>query len=290
MKVVLLVPALMLDNNRKANHTAMSYAIEHYPVDEIIVNDAEFREDDYREGFHYIGHHRERQGFVKTRNQLLEYFYNSDADYAIWMDANGRVSKPTLSDFVTIVEALKSNKIEPDVLFSTLGIIISQERMTAKKMPDYFDKAFIVDFEKGYEWMHGLVIKNFKKYYGITPYIDDRCDPRKLAPEDIYFTRLLKKLFNCKLMPGVVITKPNNKTSTWVADKKGYDYPKVDYTVIDKYVRDNLSKFESHRKQLVPCTIALDRLESYKEFLKPYKPRGKKPNVGLLDNLTNASS
>lgn len=289
MKVVLLIPALMLNNNRKANHTAMAYALDNYPVDEIVVNDAEFRDDDYREGFTYIGHHKERQGFVKTRNQLLEWFYNSDYDYAIWMDANGKVSKPTLNDFITIVKALKEGKIEADALFSTLGIIISEERMNMKKMPCYFDKTYVIDFENGYEWMHGLIIKNYKKYYNMTPCIDDRCDPRKLAPEDIYFTRLIKKLFNCKLMPGVVITKPNNKTSTWVSDRKGYDYPKVDLAVIDSYIRDNLPKFETHKKPFSPCTIELPRLEDFKQFLKPYRPRNRKPKIGLLDNLNNAS-
>ena len=68
----------------------MEYGKTHYPVDEFIVNDQEFMPQDYKPGFTYIGKHKERQGFVKGRNQLLEYFYNSDADYAIWMDAMER--------------------------------------------------------------------------------------------------------------------------------------------------------------------------------------------------------
>ena len=49
MKVIMLMPCLMLHNNRKANHAAMEYAKQHYPVDEIVVNDAEFLPEDYRE-------------------------------------------------------------------------------------------------------------------------------------------------------------------------------------------------------------------------------------------------
>ena len=84
---------------------------------------------------------------------------------------------------------------------------------------------YLVNF-KGCDWMHGMIMKNFKKYYNQTPYIDERCDPRKGTSEDVYFAVLLKKLYDVRLAPTLCITKPNNKTSTWVADKKGYFYPK----------------------------------------------------------------
>ena len=75
MKVVMLIPCLMLDNNRKANHKAMQYAKEHYAVDEFIVNDQEFDESDYVEGFTYLHKsYTPRAGFVNTRNQLLKAF------------------------------------------------------------------------------------------------------------------------------------------------------------------------------------------------------------------------
>ena len=41
MKVVMLIPCLMLPNNRRANHSAMAFAKEHYNVDAFVVNDAE---------------------------------------------------------------------------------------------------------------------------------------------------------------------------------------------------------------------------------------------------------
>lgn len=275
-KIVMLIPALMLENNRKANHAAMAYAKDYYPVDEFIVNDAEFLPDDYREGFTYIGHHAERQGFVKTRNQLLEYFYNSDADYAIWMDANGKVSKSTLNDFVSIVNAIKEGKVPVDVIYSTLGINISGERIAVKKLPDYNDSVYLVKFKSGYEWMHGLIMKNFKKYYGEEVYIDERCDPRKGTSEDIYFAKMLRERFDYRLAPTVVVTKPSNKTSTWVADKSGYKYPKPDYATVDGYIKENLTRQPPLAHVKTSNTIIISREETYKCWLKPYKPKPKK--------------
>lgn len=283
MKVVMLIPALMLENNRKANHSAMAYAKEFYPVDEFIVNDQCFVEDDYKGGFTYIGHHRERQGFVKGRNQLLDYFYNSDADYAVWMDANGRISKSTLNDFCTLVTALKAGKIDLDVVYSTLGINISAERIQVKKMPDYFDNVYLVKLKSGYDWLHGMFMKNFKKYYNQMPFIDERCDPSKGTSEDIYFARLLRKLYNYRLAPTIVISKPNNRTSTWVADKAGYKYPKPDYATVEGYIKENLTRQPLLARTRSTGTIITPREGAYKGWLRPYKAKSKKIMRGLVD-------
>ena len=282
MKIVMLIPALMQDNNRKANHSAMAYGKEFYPVDEFIVNDQCFREDDYRDGFTYIGHHSDKQGFVKTRNQLLDYFYNSDADYAIWMDANGKISKSTLNDFCTIVNALRSGKVNLDVIYTTLGINISGERIAIKKLPDYFDNVYLVKFKSGYKWMHGMIMKNFKKYYNQAPMIDDRCDPHVGTSEDIYFAKLLRKIYDYRLAPTVVVTKPSNKTSTWVADKSGYKYPKPDYDTVDGYIKENLTRQTLPAQAKSNNTIIISREETYKCWLKPYKPKSKKVRGGLI--------
>ena len=282
MKVVMLIPALMLENNRKANHAAMQYAKEHYHIDEFVVNDAEYLDTDYEEGFTYIGHHAERQGFVRTRNQLLEWFYNSDADYAVWMDANGKVTKGSLNDMNTLIDAAKAGKIEVDAVFSTLGINISGERIAAKKMPDYFENIYLTKFEGGYDWLHGMMIKNFKKYYGTEIYIDDRCDPRKGTSEDIYFARMMKRLFDVRLCPTITVSKPSNKTSTWVADKSGYKYPPVDNATVDAYIEENVKAKNLQPRPKTAKTYKLPRGESYISLLKPYKPRQRRKARGLL--------
>ena len=266
----------MLDNNRKANKKAMRYALENYEgIDEFVVNDQEFLESDYEEGFKYVGHHKERQGFVNTRNQLLEWFYNSDADYAIWMDANAKVTKSSLNDLVTLIDVAKSGQLEVDAVFSTLGIIVSGERIEAKKMPDYFDNIYLVKFKQGYDIMHGLLISNFKKKYNMPIYIDKRCDPRKGTSEDIYFARLIRRFFNYRLCPTITVSKPTNKTSTWVANKTGYDYPPIDLPTVDAYI-DELLNDKTYASQTENSkTYHYIRSTRHKSLLKPYKPRSK---------------
>lgn len=276
MKVIMLVPCLMLDNNRKANHKAMQYAKEHYRVDEIVVNDQEFDESDYREGFTYL--HRTytpRAGFVNTRNELLKYFYNSDADYAVWMDANGKVTKSSLNDFDTVLSLALMGDLEVDVIYSTLGINISGERIQAKKMPDYMKNVYLVNFKSGYDWLHGMMMVNFKKKYGEEHYIDERCDPRKGTSEDIYLARLFKRLYNVRLCPTITISKPSNKTSTWVADKGGYKYPPVDNPTVDAYIDEYLKSKEIKPHDKTGKTYKYPRTMLGISLLKPYKPKAK---------------
>lgn len=276
-KIMLLMPALMLENNRKANMDAMKYALENYAVDEFVVYDQEFQESDYIEGFTYIGHQKERQGFVKPRNELLKYFYNSDADYALWLDANEKVSQTSLNDLATIIANLKEEKISSNVILSTLGIMISQERIFAKKRKDYFDNVYLIRCKKGYEWFHGMFMKNFKKYFNHEVYVDDRCDVWKGTNEDVYFIRLLHRLFECQLCPTIIMTKPSNKTSTWMQNEDNYNYPVADLPVIDAYIKENVEKYYSDIiGDKINNVEKLDRIKDENlQYLKKYKPRKK---------------
>ena len=141
MKIVMLMPCLMLENNRKVNNQALDYALEHYDVDLIAINAQEFEEYDYRpnEKIKYINRHAKRQGFVKGRNQLLEWFYASDYDWAVWLDANAKVTKTTLNDFRTVIDAIRSGSIEVDVILSSLGIYISESRIIARGASDHLE-------------------------------------------------------------------------------------------------------------------------------------------------------
>lgn len=280
MKVVMLTPCLMLDNNRAANHKALRYAKENYGVDEIVVNDQCFLETDYEEGFTYIGHHSERQGFVKGRNQLLEWFYNSDADYAVWMDANAWVSKTTLNDFRTVLQAAKDDKLPSDVVFSTLGLYVSGDRVEARKMPDHKAKVRLV-VARGCDWFHAMFLANLKKKYGIAPMIDDRCDPKKGVSEDVYFARLMRRIVSCKQCPTIIVSKPSNKTSTWVANKGGYKYEKVDYTTIDSMISEYIQQSGFTEVTQSSKSYEFDRVEVFKELVTEYKPP-KRPRGGLL--------
>ncbi len=277
------MPCLMLSNNRKANHKAMSYAKEFYDVDEIVVNDQEFDDSDYRDGFTYLhGKYAQRAGFVTARNQLLAYFYNSDADFAIWMDGNAKVTKSSLNDFNTLIKMAKEGKVSADVVYSTLGINISGERIEAKKMRDYAENIYLVNFKGGYDWLHGMLMINFKKAYNEMPYIDTRCDPRKGTSEDIYLARFFKKVYDVRLCPTITISKPSNKTSTWVADKEGYKYPPVDNATVDAYIDENLKNNKTTLHDKTCKTYSYSRCEKYTSWLKPYKPKPKVKGRGLL--------
>ena len=276
-KVMILIPCLMLENNRQANHISMEYAKENYPVDKIVIYDQEFIEEDYKEGFEYIGYAKKREGFVKPRNELLKYFYNSDFDFAIWLDANEKVGKACLNDFLTLIDGIKKGTLDLDVILQTLGITISQERIFAKKRRDFKNVVYCIKMKKGYEWMHGMIMSNFKKKYGEEVYIDERCDPRKGTSEDIYFVNLLRSLFSVYLCPTVSIFKPSNTTSTWMNEKKSYDYPDIDYPKIDEYISENYRKTGKRiGKFYNEKIVKLERVEPFKECIKEYKPRRRK--------------
>ena len=134
--------------------------------------------------------------------------------------------------------------------------------------------------------MHGMVIKNFRKYYGIEPYIDSECSPYKGTSEDIFFARMCKYLFDCRLLPTLVITKPLNKFSTWVADQKGYKYPPVNYKVIDRMVLRHCQKFGFRPKSKTRGTVVLPRIEEDMEYIRGYVSRSSKKGIseGLLKN------
>jgi len=265
----------MVENNRKANYEAMEFA-KSYGADEIVVYDQEFQSYDYLKGFTYIGHQSKRRGFVRPRNELLDWFYESDYDYAFWIDANEKVSPTSMNEVETLFNAMR-NGLETNAIVATMGIQISAERIAAKKRKDYKDSVYLLRSKKGYEWMHGLVIRNFKKYYGVGVYIDERCNPYKGTSEDIYFIRLLRRLFECQLCPTLIVSKPSNKTSTWMSKESGYDYPPVDIPIVDEYIKQNLPSFKGVKGVSVPDCVRLERVKTESLLdIKSYKPRAKK--------------
>ena len=275
MKICILIPCLMAENNRKANYEAMELA-KTYGADEIVVYDQEFEPQDYRKGFTYIGHQERRQGFVKPRNELLRWFYESDYDYAFWIDANEKVSTSCLNEVETLFSALR-NGLEVNCVMATMGIQISAERILAKKRKDYFNSVYLLRSKKGYEWFHGLIIRNYRKYYGAEIYIDERCDPLTGLSEDVYLPRLLRNLFECQLCPTLILSKPSNKTSTWMNEKKNYDYPVIDLPVLDEFIRQNLPKYEGIKGVAVPDCMRLERVNTQSlSYIKPYRAKGVK--------------
>lgn len=262
----------MAENNRKANHSAMEFA-KNYGADEIVVYAQEFQPQDYRDGFTYIGNEEKRQGFVKPRNELLHWFYESDCDYALWIDANEKVSLSSINELETIFGALR-NGLEINCMLSTMGIQISAERILAKKRSDYKNSVYLLRSKKGYEWFHGMINRNYKKYYGAGIYIDERCDPLVGLSEDVYLPRLLRRLFECQLCPTLILSKPSNKTSTWMNEKGSYDYPPIDLPALDEFIRENLPKYKGIKGVPVPDCMRLERAQTESlMYIKPYRAK-----------------
>lgn len=282
-KIIALIPCLMLPNNREINKKSLVSNYELFGFDNMVIYDQCFEESDFDSRFTYIGHADKRMGWVTPRNELLKYFYNSDYDYAFWIDANSTVSRPTVNDLRTIIKAIQNDELNQiDAIFATLGIWISQDRINCKSAEDYLDNVHLIPAkrDKSYNWMHGLIHKNFKKYYQQEFYIDERCDTRKGTPDDVYFARVLRNFTNSYVAPTVVVNKPSSKMScTWANEKGTYDYPPVLFDEVDTYINEAARK-NNYRKVSVSAArneFVLPRIDDeYKTLLKPYTPRSKK--------------
>ena len=276
-KIMMIIPCLMLETNREKNIEAQKYALENYKgIDKYVIYDQCFQDGDFLDGIEYIGHQKEGQGFVKPRNELLKYFYNSDYDYAIWMDGNKSVTRTSLNDFNTLIKAIKNDEIELDAIFSTIGINISSERMEIKKRQDYFKYIYLLYKIHGYEYFHGMFMKNLKKYYNDELYMSNDCDVWEGLNEDIYFAKLIRKLYKTYLCPTIVINTPSSNTSTWMTKEGSYDYPQVDHIKLREMA---LEESKKHKSRLDTNTKSVYRIERLKDEtlkdLKPYKKRGK---------------
>ena len=282
MKIMGLTPCLMLDNNRAINAKSIQNNIDILKLDEYVIYDQMFQPADFNSKCTYIGHADKRMGWAVPRNALLKYFYDSDFDYAFFIDANSVPSKPTINDLLSIIRSLRDGELSfCDAIFSTLGMWVSQERIMCKSLPDHLDNVHLVPArcDKSYNWMHGLFVKNFKKYYGQEFYMDERCHVLQGTPEDVFFARLLRKYANCWIAPTVVINKPSSNASCTMANGKGtYEYPPVLFDKEDEYIAELSQKMGYHHcnRNIRPSEIVISRVPEYKDLVTPYKSRQKK--------------
>jgi hypothetical protein len=191
------------------------------------------------------------------------------------------VSTPTINDTVTVIEAIKADQLNKiDVIFATLGLWVSQDRIVAKQREDYMTHVQLIPAlnNKSYNWMHGLIMKNFKKYYDQPVYIDSRCDVKLGTPEDVYFARLVRRYFNAYVAPTVVITKPSSNTSTHAGDGKGrYVYPPVKFEEVDQYILESVEQndIKQCNIQWFKDPVSIPRQDYMKDKVTPYKSRKK---------------
>lgn len=286
----------MRDNNRKANIKYITENIGKTKADKYIIFAQCFTDNDYAtlraSNVEFIGNATEPQGFVKPRNELLRYFYNSDFDYAVWLDANESVTGTTMNSFLTVMDAVKTSKVDFDAIFSSLGIIASSERIQLASMDDYFDVVKLLPTSrysvKNSPWLHSCFMKNLKLYYDKELYIDARCDPWKGTSEDTYFSTLLRQCCKCYLCPSITVSKPPAKTSTWMhdaVDDKGnpkYAYPPIAWTEIQEMAAEN---GRVRLSAVADSIIEIPRVEDFRGNLTSYKSRKKIPDTSSKISL-----
>lgn len=288
-QICILTPCLMKDNNRKKNIEFVLRNAKVLSADKTIILGQCLNQADTKQlscaGVEIFSNYNEPLGFVKSRNILLEYFYNSDYDYALWMDANSTISKSTLNTFLTVMKALKEEQIDVDAIFSSIGIMNNNERIKLAAADDYFDVAKLLPASKYSvticSWLHGCFMKNYKKYYNHKVFIDTRCDPNEGLPEDAYLSTLIRKTFsNCYLCPSITVSKPPAKTSTWMSEMKNesgkptYAYPPIKWEELKQLVKEQQSELVDKLKS--SYIIELKRVDEYKDLLTSYQPRKRK--------------
>lgn len=296
-KICILTPCLMLDNNREVNMKYINSNIEQLNADKHIIYAQCFTENDYamldNSKIDIIGRKDKPQGFVAPRNELLEYFYESDYDYAFWIDANSCMTSTTMNTYYTVLDALRNEKIDVDAIFSSLGIIASQERMSIAAMPDYFDVVKLLPAGRygirNLSWLHGCFMKNLNKYYGKKLFMNPECDPWKGTVEDAYFSTLLRQCCNCYLCPSIVVSKPSAKTSTWMKDSKDskgnstYGYPPVQWNILEEWAKEATQVVNSNKGPY--NIIEIPRVDKMRNLLQEYKSRKKVPENTSKINL-----
>lgn len=289
-----LIPCLMKDNNRRVNTKYILRNVSKLKLDKYIIYAQGFKEVDFTNlsdnRIQIIGNYEEPQGFVKTRNDLLQYFYASDYDYAFWLDANANISTTTFNTYFTVLDAIRNEKIDVDGIFSSLGIMNNQERIKLNSQDDYFDYVKLLPTArysiKHSSWLHACFMKNIYKYYGQTVFIHPDCDPRKGLPEDAYLSSLFRQYYRCYLCPSIVVSKPSAKTSTWMNECKNekgvasYGYPPIDWDTLLSMVKScSDTKLVEDFSYL--NIIELPRVKDCIEDLKGFQSRKK-----IVENTT----
>lgn len=282
-KICVLIPCLMKPNNEEVNMKRMRELHDELGFDDIIIYDQCFEDRHKEPWMTLIGHAKEPQGFVKPRNELLKWFYESDFDYAMWMDANAVVSRPQRNALMTLKAWLESGECPYDVVQSTFQLWVSGEGILDHRRPDYDKTILVSTLDEPVKvrdgTMIGMVMANFSKKYGDKPYIRHDCDPWSGTSEDVFFINLIKRLYRVGLCSSLGFSKSGSKTSTW-REGQGtkYNYPPIKKEVLDQMIREYVR--ESHlvvRKEfMAKNTFEIERVARFKDLIKEFKPKNKK--------------
>lgn len=282
MKICVLIPVYMTDNSRDINlkNLRKLKETEFKYVDEVVICDQCFQQSDYIEGFTYLGPFGKMpNGCLDARNILFRWFYNSDYDYALLMDARENISKSGMNAFVTLCNKIHNNEVDMDCIQSTLGIMISAERMDDKQRKDYKDNLWIRP-SKPQNHLHHCFLANLRKKYNLELYIEPEiiyAENFKVT-DDLYFITKLSRYIDMWICGEMTVNTGPQSASLWATSKgsestRGIPWKKTLNAVLDKHCHCDI--FGDYKtRPVVP--VIFQRDETYKDCLTDYKPRKKK--------------
>lgn len=289
LKVCVLIPCLMKTNNEEVNMKKMRELHDVFHFDKIVIYDQCFEERHIEPWMTLIGHAVEPEGFVVPRNSLLDWFYRSDYDYALWMDANASVSKPQRNALLTLLKWIEEGNCPYDVIQSMFQLWVSGEGILDHRRSSY-DKTILVstsiDSTSSVKdgTMIGLIISNFKKKYNDEVFIREDCNPWKGLSEDVFFINLVRRLYDVGFCSSLGFSKSGGaKTSTW-REGKTYSYPPIEKDKLDSMIKEYIRerRLVSRKTFMAKNSFEISRVETYKELIKPFKPKNKKIISNLL--------
>lgn len=290
-KVCALVPSLVTPVNEKTVFRRIEQLHNTLGINTVVVYDQCWGPRPEEPWLKQIGRKTKPCGFVTPRNALLEWFYDSDFDYALLMDSTAGVSKPQQNAFLTLLSWLETEDCPYDVIKTVFQLWVSTEGILDHRRGNY-DKTILVStvevppkVRDG--TLNGLFIANFAKKYSERPLIPEVCDPMKGLPEDVFLLNLLTRLYQTGLCSSLGVFKPNGpQLSTWRPSQKAlYDYPPIKKDDLDAIIKDyvRVNQLKCRKTFMSKNVFEIPRVDQYKDLVREFKPRPtKKHSKGLL--------
>ena len=201
MEIVCVIACLLQDHNREKILENIQSNIEKLSIDKYVIlaqcfKDSEFEIFKNKDNVELIGNYDYARGFVDCKNDLFHYFYKSNYDYALLLDANCTVSKTTLNSHLTLLNAIRNYEIEPDLVTVSIGVLPDTDRAELNKSNDYFEYLTLLDanqkkYQRNQNEMYFTYLKNISKFYNKEIFIPNECHCHIGLFEDVYFISLL---------------------------------------------------------------------------------------------------
>jgi len=287
-KIVVLMPCLMSDANREVYSKVIADRLELKAlgiIDQLVILAIDFSPEElnlFSEAVLITDYVTKDRTIVGARNTLLKWFYDSDYDFALWTDANERLTGTTKNDLYTLLNAVR-NGLDVSVVFSTIGEIVYGQRIEARKRIEHLDEIILTRFKPTTSTMtlHFTLMVNINKYFNYELYIPETVDQSKGRPEDVVFAYMLDRALGSHLCPTIITSRISTSKSTWSGLSRSV---KASEVPIDKaWIRKNIAQVPVLREP-DNTTLFIKRVALEKEKVTKYKERRKgAKGVRLLD-------